>query len=82
MPPCLLYHATLALRHKFPTHVAPGFIIWPTGTFVNCVHTTEITQYLRQFGIPLTDIFPRVVRKLAHNNGCGPLPYKGRRPMH
>jgi hypothetical protein len=53
--------------------------MFPAATFVNYVSPIKITQYFRRLNIPLV-IFPRAARKPAHNNGCGPLRYKGWTP--
>jgi len=48
----------------------------PADAYVNCIYTIKILQKFRQLGIPLTIIFPQATHKPAHNNACGPLPYK------
>jgi hypothetical protein len=44
----------------------------PRGHFY-IIHTTKTTPQFGRLDVPLTAIFPREPRGLAHNKDCGPL---------
>jgi hypothetical protein len=50
--------------------------------FVESVYVEKITHHFRRWNIPLSVTFTRTARATAWNNGCGPLPKKGRTPLH
>jgi hypothetical protein len=62
-----------SLSCGYPTRSPTACIMRPAATFLNSVYATKATHYCRQFGTPLTVIFPRAACELAYSNGIGPL---------
>jgi len=59
----------------------PNSLLRLAATFVCYVCAVSLRLQCTLFATPIIVIFPRAARKIAHNNGCGCLPYKGRTGM-
>jgi hypothetical protein len=65
----------VTLTRGSATCAKPVCIMQPAATLVNFVHTKKKLE-ISAVRYSAIVIFPRAVRDPAHDNGCGPVPYK------
>jgi hypothetical protein len=65
--------AKVTLDHGSRTRGPPACVMPPPATFLHGAYPIKITQYCRQFGTSLADVFACATCELAYSNGTGPL---------